>query len=352
MENVHENDELDFLRNVLYDRFDKDFIDSFELEDLQQLYDEIEAEDKLEEFLPDELKSFVENSLTSKEQLLNSIRQCRNEYAQQASYEKPAHSQGFYKTLDRLLNEFYFKVAGTTLPEPLPDWWSYSYVITAGGIQLFLDHYQWSYSLGSYSCYRDENLVLLDVPAKRLTVTKFAEIYGIEEVTVRQWIRRGKIRSALKLGKEWRIPELAELSKQRGYVACRYNWKEELTDLPDKYSFLNQFESALFAQDDDNADLYVIALDVRTTENNRYISDDKKIAKRRKILRQYPELTLNKEGEIVITRKDREDLELYMIANPLVYCKSKEHEHHYNEHIDEYGNEYCPGLMFVTISEM
>ena len=352
MDKVHENDELDFLRNALYDRFDKDFVDSCELGELQQLYDEIEAEDKLEEFLPDELNSFVENSLTTKEQLLNSIHRCRNEYAQQASYEKTAHSQGFYKTLDRLLNEFYSKVVRTTLPEPLPDWWSYSYVITASGIQLYLDHYRWSYSSRNYDCHRDENLVLLDVPAKRLTVSKFAEIYSIEEVTVRQWIRRGKIRSASKLGKEWRIPELAEVSKNRGYSPCRYQWKEELTDLPDKYSFLNQFESALFAQDDDNADLYVIALDVRTTESDRYMALDEKITNRCAILRQYPALTLNNEGEIVLTRKEREDLELYMIANPLVYCKSKEHEHHYNEHIDEYGNEYCPGLMFVTISEM
>lgn len=92
--------------------------------------------------------------------------------------------------------------------------------------------------------------------------------------------------------------------------------------------------------------------EARLAGYEEHMSLDEGVTNRCTILRQYPALTLNNEGEIVLTRKEREDLELYMIANPLVYCKSKEHEHHYNEHIDEYGNEYCPGLMFVTITEM
>ena len=346
MEITNVLDEAEQLRNDLCSYFDTEYLNSLVLEELQDLYDQV----KLEEFLPGELEFFQEASITSKDQLLASIRRCRDEYAQASVSDDPGHTPGFYKTLDRLLDEFYYKVLHTTLPEPLPDWWSYSYVITTGGIQLYLDHYDWSCG-ADYNCYKNEGLAFLDVPAKHLTVSKFAEIYGIEEVTVRQWIRRGKIRSAMKLGKEWRIPELAELPKHRGYVACRYYWKEELTDLPDKFSFLNEFESAKFEQAYNNADLYLITLDLRTTKSNQYISENTKKTKGRKILRQYPDLQLDKKGRIKMTREDREELELYMIANPFVYCNSGDHKHLHNETIDEYGNDYCPNYMSVIITE-
>lgn len=54
-----------------------------------------------------------------------------------------------------------------------------------------------------------------------LTSKQFAELHDVSETTVRQWIRRGKIRSAVKIGNIWKIP--ADCRKpERGFVPCEY----------------------------------------------------------------------------------------------------------------------------------
>lgn len=341
--------ELDreFLLDALEERYGRETLDGYSTEELQFFYEE----DTLEEFCEGELENFKEVSLTTKEQLLNSIKKCREEYAQAAISPKPAHSAAFYEILDALLEKFYWKVCGTTLPEPLPDWWSYSCRITAAGIQLSLDHCDWSGGGNSFMCWCGEKLTLLEVPAKRLTVSEFAELYDIEVVTVRQWIRRGKIRSAIKLGKEWRIPELAEVSKSRSYTSCRYNWSENLTEIPEKFAFINQFKSALFKKDWNTANQYIIALDFYNVDDRKYMSEEELVAKRVDVLGKNANLQLNDSGEILMTRKDREELELYMISNPLIYFQPGKHEPYLDECIDEIGNEYCSNIAWVTISD-
>jgi len=341
-------DELDreFLLDALEDRYGRETLEEYTTEELQTFYEE----DTLEEFCEGELENFKSESLTTKEQLLSSIKKCREEYAQAAASQKPTHSLAFYEILDALLEKFYWKLRSTTLPEPLPDWWSYSYKITAAGIQLSLDHYDWSGCGNDFSCWHGERLTLLEIPARRLTVSEFAKLYGIEVVTVRQWIRRGKIRSAIKFGKEWRIPELAELSRSRNYTACRYNWTEDLTDLPEKFAYINQFKSALFQKDWKTSDQYIIALDLQNADDRSYMSNEELIAKRHEILGHNKNLRLNDSGEILMTRKDREELELYMISNPLIYFQPGKYESYLDACIDEIGNNYCPSFMSVTVS--
>lgn len=340
--------DFEFMYNALAERFDTAYLDDLEQDELQALYEEIEEEDKLAEFLPEELENFKNNSLITQKQLLESIRCCRADYAKEATSQTTAHSLAFYQALDHLLEEFQQKIGCTILPEPLPDWWSYSYRITADGIQLALNHYEWSCDGNEFLCRCDEKLNLLNVSANRLTVAEFAQLYGIEVVTVRQWIRRGKIRSAIKAGKEWRIPELAEVSQNRTYEACRYNWADKLVDLPEKYAFLNQFKSALFSKDEEAADRYIVALDLNNADNREYISKEDLIAQRIGLLRKNPELQLNNAGEILMSRKEREELELYMISNPLVYCKPYTYEFYADDCFAEIGKDYCSMLICVT----
>ncbi|MBR6451936.1 MAG: helix-turn-helix domain-containing protein, partial [Lachnospiraceae bacterium] len=114
-------------------------------------------------------------------------------------------------------------------------------------------------SIGTEDCKGNEmtkaTFPLLKVSAKLLNVEEFAKRYQVLPVTVRQWIRRGKLRTATKVGTEWRIPELTELPV-RGYRSARYEWSEKLTSLPDTFSYINNYNSAEFTQDEKDKNLY------------------------------------------------------------------------------------------------
>ena len=50
---------------------------------------------------------------------------------------------------------------------------------------------------------------------------RFAQLHNVSETTVRQWIRIGKIRTAIKVGNTWDIP--ADIPKpSHGFLACTY----------------------------------------------------------------------------------------------------------------------------------
>ena len=339
MNNLQGSIDRRYLLDTLLDRFDIAFLESCSMDTLQDLYSELEKENKLEAFLPGELEVFKKKSLLTQEQLLDNIRQSRETFAREAAQESGSHTAAFYTSLDRLMEKFWSKVARATLPEPLPDWWQYSYQITANGIKLTLNHVQWSYC-ASFDCCRDQRFTLIEVPAKLLTVSEFAQLHGILEVTVRLWIRRGKIRSAVKAGKEWRIPELAELRKDRGYVPCRYNWSAELTDLPDKFRWINRFESALFAQDEQAKNLYRITLDPRGGEHASHLTREEQNMSGSRLC-----LGADGTGTLLLSSQEREELELYMISSSLIHCGPKEWENFFNYQIAEFGADYCNYLI-------
>ena len=72
-----------------------------------------------------------------------------------------------------------------------------------------------------------------------LTIEEYATLYDVKPVTVRQWLRRGKIRTAVKNGREWRIPEVTEPCR-KGYMHGTYKILSELKDIPAEYEILNQ----------------------------------------------------------------------------------------------------------------
>ena len=120
---------------------------------------------------------------------------------------------------------------------------------------------------------------------------QYAEQYGVESVTVRQWIRRGKIRTATKYGKEWRIPILTE-PPTRGYSPASYSWKQPLTELPKGYEFLVAYDKVLILQIPEAKRQYQLFFS--TTAN----IEIKKC--------------------IQVTEAEKEKLELFLIAHPLV----------------------------------
>ena len=67
----------------------------------------------------------------------------------------------------------------------------------------------------------DERFCLMNYPVETLTVEEFSSKNNIKPVTVRQWIRRGKLRNVTKIGGEWRIPAITDLPS-RGYTPVTY----------------------------------------------------------------------------------------------------------------------------------
>ncbi len=131
---------------------------------------------------------------------------------------------------------------------------------------------------------------------------QYAQAYGVTATTVRQWIRRGKLRSAVKMGSEWRIPELAEV-RGRGYLCDTYDRKEYLTDLPPKYEFFIDYDYVSFMQNKESKNLFDVSFGMRHEDNESPEEYEKKKQTHRKIQ---------------IDKKEREKFELYLISNPFV----------------------------------
>lgn len=155
------------------------------------------------------------------------------------------HSIAYCEAMENLLNNFIAKVAVNPIMTITDPWWGYSIEMESNKIELFLYRIdmifftitednkitcKWIDKRGNYSICKSS--------CKKLTVEEYADKYGVKPVTVRQWIRRGKLRSAEKIGSEWKIPELSDIPK-RGYLPGCYQLNENCAEeLPEEYQYL------------------------------------------------------------------------------------------------------------------
>ena len=238
---------------------------------------------------------FREGTMATKAEVLSGI-DYRITKIEKGSGLDTNHSSAFYARFKELLLRFRKEVEDAILFEELEELWAYDIDIDATGIALILMH-------SNYVEYDEEDMIteyqidqsfeLIKVNAKLLTVEQYAEMYGVTTGGVRQWIRRGKLRSAIKNGGEWRIPELAEVSG-RGYQYVTYRWEDELSDIPEEYTFLNECAIASIMQDRENKDLFHIRC--WKVENEKTIN----------------------EYNMDMDSKEKEKFELMLISNPLV----------------------------------
>lgn len=235
---------------------------------------------------------FKKNHMTSKQDLLKKF-DCIIKTVNQKSQDDTRHSAAYYHVVNELLKKFQKKLVSTRLFTELEDWWAYELTLSYDGIYLFCNHYNF-HGLApdnKLDMVCDQEFILLSVKSELLTVEQYAEQYGVESVTVRQWIRRGKIRTATKYGKEWRIPILTE-PPTRGYSPASYSWKQPLTELPKGYEFLVAYDKVLILQIPEAKRQYQLFFS--TTAN----IEIKKC--------------------IQVTEAEKEKLELFLIAHPLV----------------------------------
>lgn len=173
----------------------------------------------------------------------------------------PNHSYAYYSVLKSLLEDLKKKINSVTLMEHLEDGWCYDWGVNYNGADLQLVHYTLydGYPVEPALAELDQAFQIIFVPTKLLTVNEFASLHGVEVVTVRQWIRRGKIRTAKKYGNEWRIPALTDTPK-RGYTSACYEWTDTFSGLPEDLIYLDEYCRALITQDDDDKKVFYVFL--------------------------------------------------------------------------------------------
>ena len=239
-----------------------------------------------------ELQWVRDMSIQTKERLVFRIKEQRERIREQSKADN-MHSSAYYSVYDSLFGKLLEGVMNLVLFDQLEDCWAYTFFINSEGASVYLEHISYATfdEVGNNTSFlNNANYELLRIPCRMVKVAEYANIYGVGEGTVRQWIRRGKIRTAKKFGNEWRISELTE-PPRRGYTTGTYEWKEALTDIPDIYDYLRIPGKLDIIQDvNDPKVFHVIVTHGHVIEKSRRI-----------------------------TVSDREKLELFLVSHPLIH---------------------------------
>ena len=201
----------------------------------------------------------------------------------------PQHTLQYYNALSFLLDKVILEIASRNIFDA-PDGWFYSFEITNKNAAMYIRHVSeiQEDEDGNVVLDIDERFRLINYPVGLLTVEQFASHSKIEAGTVRQWIRRGKLRNAIKVGGEWRIPEITD-PPTRGFTPVRYYNNGQCFFLPKEIGVsFNQHPSVI--------DIY------KSKEEKGYI-----------VLFDYAPAILPQK---LLTDAEREKLELMLIGNP------------------------------------
>ncbi len=151
--------------------------------------------------------------------------------------EDPQHSIYYYNALLSLFNRIILDVFKRKIFDA-PNGWYYSLEISNRIASICLKHISSSNYIEdslntktSIEISYDEKFSIINFPVENLSVEDYAKRIKTEPVTIRQWIRRGKLRNAFRIGGEWRIPSISDIPS-RGYSAVTYHVNGEWVNLP------------------------------------------------------------------------------------------------------------------------
>lgn len=198
--------------------------------------------------------------LTCKSDIQKDVKD-RLEFIMNKALSDNNHSMAYYMNFKNLIERFLDKLEETVLFQNLEDWWSYDVSVGHNGIVLYLEKSDFNglTDEGEPMLIPRQYFRLIYEKAKLMSVEEYAAMQDVSVGTVRQWIRRGKIREAVKFGNEWRIPELTE-KPTRGYTSATYHWSEELIGLPEEFHFLNKYDGVTITQNKEDKSVYSVAL--------------------------------------------------------------------------------------------
>ncbi len=260
----------------------------------------------------DQLKVYRHQYLTCKEDVLKCIDKQRRKL--QDKGEKYAErSEGYCEALKRLYDQLYTKVEYSNLFDAPQEYWHFSIIVDSLGISLNLIE-ECGYVNGACLEYvideMGDEYTLIHIPSKLLTIEEYAVLYEVKPVTVRQWIRRGKIRTAVKTGSEWRIPELSDVpNKTRGYKDVIYSWNDIYDKIPKCYEFIHQYNHVKITQLTDKNQYalrfyYHNFLDDYQIEEKRIVCDVTEKEKIELFLISCPDVTYENERKLLFERND------------------------------------------------
>ncbi|MBQ7200199.1 MAG: helix-turn-helix domain-containing protein [Eubacterium sp.] len=123
-------------------------------------------------------------------------------------------SDEYLETLMNTMEKFKKWVIEHELPT-LFGKWGYEIQVGEDGIALCQCRLGYSYNFNAkrfdFIVRPLKMITLKEVGSDLLTPEQYGEKYGFSAGTIRQWIRRGKVHSAVKKGHSWLIPELSHL---------------------------------------------------------------------------------------------------------------------------------------------
>lgn len=201
----------------------------------------------------------------------------------------PQHTIQYYNALYSLLNKVILEISSRNIFDAPKDWF-YSFVISNKSATLYIKHvagFQKDED-GNVKLEINEKFRLINYPVKLLTVEEYAATQKTEAVTIRQWIRRGKLRNAIKIGGEWRIPEISD-PPARGFTPVTYYNRKNYLPLPKEFGeAFNQFPNIIYICKKEKEKGYAVLFDsAPALIPQRLLSD-----------------------------AEREKLELFLISNP------------------------------------
>lgn len=197
----------------------------------------------------DRLSLFNGNVLLNKREILESFDDFVSHH--QEKNNQKGYSEGKRKVLLSLCQQFRKELLEKDIPSQAKNWLYYEYSITNDSIELSLykcDNAEFDDDGGLSEMTGTKEYTLVEVKCEYLTVEQYADQYGVTTTTVRQWIRRGKLRTAKKSGRDWLIPALADKPK-RGFQDVSYEWKLLPVEIIEAFPFLADVKSIYISQD-------------------------------------------------------------------------------------------------------
>lgn len=201
---------------------------------------------------------FREQHLFSREDVLKSLELF---IAHEKANEDPVYPLGVVSNRVKLCEKFYAAVKKCKLPVLTDLWWFYEYDFLENRMELNLCQASDIEVEGNEISEMTATVehTLISVECDYLTVEQYASMLGVEPVTVRQWIRRGKLRRAKKTGRDWLIPS-TEDKPGRGYTSVLYIVEGDARIDSEEFPLLAVSNRISIMQDEDKKSRFICYL--------------------------------------------------------------------------------------------